>query len=83
MATLLFFGPLADIAGSRIRAFSPPTGGCEVSAAIDDLEADAPELAAALRQETVRVAINAQIVDLHSKIFDDEEVAFLPPASGG
>jgi molybdopterin converting factor small subunit len=82
-ARILFFGRLADIAGGRERAFAL-SGPIDVSALIAALTADAPELGAALAAPSVRVAINRQIArGREGRAAPGDEIAFLPPVSGG
>ena len=73
--TVLFLGRLQDVAGEGERTveFRP-----DVAALIDSFEA---ELAAALRSPKVRVAVNGAFGA--TTLADDDEVAFLPPVSGG
>ena len=72
---LLFLGRLQDAAGMGERAVAAqPT----LAALIDSFE---PGLAAALRSDKVRVAINGVLGA--NALTDGDEVAFLPPVSGG
>ena len=72
---MLFLGRLQDAAGADERTVpAQPT----VAALIDSFE---PELAAALRSDKVRVAVNGVLGA--SELTDGDEVAFLPPVSGG
>lgn len=77
-AKLLFLGRLQDVAGSAIR---------EVAAAplAEILAALHPELALALTDERVRWALNGELIAEHGAITlgDGDELAFLPPVSGG
>lgn len=82
-ARLLFFGRLADAAGGRERALdlAAPTS---IARLIEALGAGAPELAAALAAPSVRVAINQAIVRGRDAVAaPGDEIAFLPPVSGG
>ena len=72
---VLFLGRLQDIAGAAERA-------CPVAASMAELIAGfEPELAGALRSDTVRVAVNGVLGA--DALADGDEVAFLPPVSGG
>jgi molybdopterin converting factor subunit 1 len=79
MATLLLFGRLAEQAGWRRREVSlPPT--TRTVAGIRALVAqDAPEASAA----TTRVAVNQTLALDDDLITDDDEIALMPPMSGG
>lgn len=73
--TVLFLGRLQDVAGGAERTVAYRA---DVAALIDSFEAD---LAAALRSDKVRVAVNGQLGA--TSLADGDEVAFLPPVSGG
>ena len=73
--TVLFLGRLQDAAGSGERTVEYRA---DVAALIDSLE---PELAEALRSDKVRVAVNGAMGV--TGLADGDEVAFLPPVSGG
>lgn len=82
MAQLLFFGRLGDLAGSseRTLGLSEPHAIHDligILAASDDL------LGSALAEPRVRYAINGAIVDGDALVEDEDELAFLPPVSGG
>ena len=77
MARLGFLGRLADLAGGA---------GCEVApgplAVI--LDAMAPELAQALTGPRIRLALNGALVAREGLVLGaGDELAFLPPVSGG
>ncbi|MDE2435343.1 MAG: MoaD/ThiS family protein [Sphingomonadales bacterium] len=78
MATLVFLGRLADVAGTPER---------EVAAGpLAEVLADLPaSLAIALLDERVRVALNGELVRAVETIVleQGDELAFLPPVSGG
>lgn len=82
MAKLLFFGRLGDLAGGIERAvgLSEPHS---VSALIAVLEAGDRLLGSALLEDRVRYALNGTIVDREALVEDGDELAFLPPVSGG
>ena len=72
---VLFLGRLRDAAGADERTVpTQPT----VAALIASF---GPELAAALRSDKVRVAVNGVLSA--AELADGDEVAFLPPVSGG
>lgn len=77
-AKLVFLGRLADLAGMAERAVA--TGPLETILA--DLP---PELAVALLGERIRLALNGELLVSHGGIGlrDGDELAFLPPVSGG
>jgi len=72
---VLFLGRLQDAAGCVEReVLAQPS----VAALIAGFE---PELAEALRSDKVRVAVNGVVGA--TALADGDEVAFLPPVSGG
>lgn len=79
MARLLFFGPLRDLAGPDARILEGPM---RLSQAIAKLE---PELVVAVRTRGVRIAVNQAVIARTEDplLSTDDEVAFLPPFSGG
>ncbi len=80
MARLLFLGRLEDLAGAGERewALAEPTPLADVVMMLP------PALAEALREPKVRVAVNGMLVEAAGLIVAaDDEVAFLPPVSGG
>ena len=72
---MLFLGRLQDAAGAGERMVA---WCADVAGLIDSFEA---ELATALRSPTVRVAVNGAFGA--TALSDGDEVAFLPPVSGG
>lgn len=76
---VLFLGPLADIAGEQERELQAPLDWAGL------LEAVEPALAEQLRDERVNVACAGKVLsektDLSAQ--DGDEVALLPPVSGG
>lgn len=78
MAKLVFLGRLEDIAGGAEREVR---GG----ALADVLAALNPDLAAALAADRIRLALNGTLVADRSAVMlgEGDELAFLPPVSGG
>lgn len=77
-ATLVFLGRLADRAGATERQVAP--GPLEaVLAALD------PSLAIELLDERVRLALNGALIGERDGVVlaPGDELAFLPPVSGG
>jgi molybdopterin synthase sulfur carrier subunit len=75
--TLVFLGRLEDIAGSGAREVLPAPS---LAAVIAGLESD---LAEALRGPRIRYAVNGTLVQGDPLLADGDEIAFLPPVSGG
>lgn len=80
---LLFFGPLKDISAGAQRDLALPEGVATVEGLIAHMAAQEPALAQALSALSVRIAVNKHIVPRGHIITDSDEIAFLPPFSGG
>jgi molybdopterin converting factor small subunit len=81
---VLFMGRLQGPAGGAARAV-PLVGSTPLSRFVAALTGADEELAAALAAPSVRVAVNADIVarGADPAILPGDEVAFMPPFSGG
>ena len=80
MVTVLFFAGAKDAVGasSRVYHFTHPVTILSLS---QQLKLDAPALETVL--PFVRFAVNGKFVDTAFSIDDGDEIAVLPPASGG
>lgn len=76
---LVFLGRLEDAAGGPEREIAAVSSFAEVVAALE------PELSAALAAERIRLAVNGTLVRDRGRLElrDGDELAFLPPVSGG
>jgi molybdopterin synthase sulfur carrier subunit len=76
---LVFLGRLEDAAGGAERDVPAVKSLGEVLAALE------PELASALRGDRIRIAVNGVLarIDDALELRDGDELAFLPPVSGG
>ncbi len=83
MAQLLFFGKLADFAGGRQRDFPLTDAARSVGELIQALSSENPALGAALAELKVRFLVNEEMVGKDAAVNDSDEIAFLPPVSGG
>lgn len=83
MARLLFFGKLVDVAGARTRNW--PLGDAEitVNGLLSLIERNDTTLGAALSDQSVRFIVNEMMATGETTISDEDEIAFLPPVSGG
>ena len=77
---ILFFGILKDLVGCPSEAADFPDGA-DLRAVFDTVAARYPPLREMAR--SIVVARNREFADLSTKIQDGDEVAFLPPVSGG
>lgn len=83
MARLLFFGKLGDLAGKREIERMLPDGVATIAALIDAISKDDAMLASGLRDKSIRYVINEKVESGDAAISDNDEIAFLPPVSGG
>jgi molybdopterin converting factor subunit 1 len=78
--TVRLFARLRDIAGASelVREVAP---GATVQSVWDGLQAEFPALAP--YASAMSTAVNAEYVRLSVRVQEGDEVAFLPPVSGG
>ena len=78
--TLLFLGKLEDMAGAAEMTLDVP-GKLALPAIAERLD---PDLAVAIASPDIRVALNGTLVSPSNVMAGDgDELAFLPPVSGG
>ena len=77
---VLFFGGLKREAGAAERTLELPEGAT-VEDLLNKLKTENPRLSAQL--EVTAVAVGDRIVDARHELRDGDEVALLPPVSGG
>jgi len=79
---LLFFGRLGDLArtGPTHLSLDVPRTVAQIKTMI---AAHDPVLGQALHAPTTRVIVNDAFVDDKATVTDHDEIAFLPPVSGG
>jgi sulfur-carrier protein len=80
---VLLFGRLKDAFGA---AFIPLPQGATTAAALREKLAEAnPDLADMLRTKSVRIAVNQTLIadEAAVRISPSDEIALLPPLSGG
>ena len=77
--TILFLGPLRDLAGEQEREVAGPLDWAGL------LERVGPEIAAQLEEDRVNIACKGKVLaDKRAlRAEDGDEVALLPPVSGG
>ncbi|KQM18320.1 MoaD/ThiS family protein [Novosphingobium sp. Leaf2] len=84
-ARLVFLGRLEELAGCPFAdvAFGAPLHWADVLAWLGDDQA--PELPALVNSDKVRLALNGMMVTDKASltVVDGDELAFLPPVSGG
>ena len=77
---VLFFASLADLTGERRRSLDLPADAT-VADALHHRAKDVPELAA--RAPHVSFAVNEAFVTAGTRLSDGDELALIPPVSGG
>ena len=85
MARVLFFGRLSDAAGSEELIIPLPAHARHLSDLRAMLARLNPDLGAMLEDRSVRTAINQRLSPAQDDpaIADRDEIAFMPPMSGG
>ena len=83
MARLLFFGKLGDLAGGRMRELKLTPAARTVAELITMMKQTDPSLGEALNDPSIRFIVNEQVTSVETAISDTDEIAFLPPVSGG
>ena len=80
---MLFFGRLGDAAGKAETTVDLPSGEMGLEAFHALVMRSNPELADLILKPSVRTVINQTMVLPGAVVRDGDEVAFLPPVSGG
>jgi molybdopterin synthase sulfur carrier subunit len=84
MARLLYLGRFADIAGAREETIDLPPSAITLAGLKTWMDQRNPALSEAFTQAHARVAINQEIVRrADHPVRNTDEIAFLPPMSGG
>ena len=83
MARLLFVGPFGDKLGETQLPLMVPEGIHELAGLITNLTELDPRYALVLAGQGYRLAINQEFAKGKDAIADSDEIAFLPPVSGG
>ena len=79
---ILFFGYVADRLGREME-FDLPPGGCSIAELRRALAEREPKAAGALSSDLVRACVDGMIVAEEFSVLRGQEVAFIPPVSGG
>lgn len=81
MARILFFGRLRDVAGCAMTEIAEC--GASLAELRELLARENPMLGEALHDPSVRVAVDQTMVGRDGSIEGADEIAFMPPLSGG
>ena len=79
MTNILYFGRLQDSARTRALKVELPADVRDTDRLRDWLGRDHPDLL----DPSVRIAVNAALANGNAPLAEDDEIAFLPPMSGG
>lgn len=83
MVNILFFAHLSELANTSSLELEL-TQSKAVEALLDDLKARVPEaLIEELKSQTAMVSVNQRYATWQTLVSDGDELAFLPPVSGG
>lgn len=77
-----YFARLRDLMGTS-EEILPAVGVADAAGLIEKIAAGRPDAADALRHASVRVEVNGVIGARSARLKDGDEVALLPPFSGG
>ena len=84
MLRLVFLGKLGPLAPAALAVAQPPASVRTLEQLRDWVGAQVPALAAALAVDSVKLIVNHAIVhDLSGGFGPGDEIAFMPPMSGG
>jgi molybdopterin synthase sulfur carrier subunit len=80
---IVYCGRLQDVAGARSIEVTPPADASTAQAVREWLTRDDPRLRDALFDSSVRIVVNDELALSDRAVGADDEIAFMPPVSGG
>ena len=81
---LIFLGKLGDVAPPELAELPLPAGVRTLAELKEWVASVQPQLGRALASSPVRLVVNHSVAhDLSAPVVDCDEIAFLPPMSGG
>lgn len=84
MLRLVFLGKFRPLAPPALEAAQPPAGVATLKDLRDWIGREAPALGAALATTPFRIILNHAVMqDLSTPLRAGDEIAFMPPMSGG
>ncbi len=82
MITVKYFASLRNVAGKKEEQFDLGNE-TTLEKLSDEIEKTAPKISEMIRGNNVMVSVNLNVIQPGAIIKDGDEVAFLPPFSGG
>lgn len=82
MVTVQYYASLRQIAGREEEQFDL-SGETTLAKLADIIAATQPKIGEMLKEKKVAVSVNLDIVSLDTVVRDGDEIALLPPFSGG
>jgi molybdopterin converting factor subunit 1 len=82
MITIKYFANLREVAGKESDELTA-SDGMTLEDLCNQLENSQSQIVAMIRKKNVLVAINQEMASMDTPIKDGNEIAFLPPFSGG
>ena len=82
MISVKYFANLREVAGKESEELTFAEG-MKLDDLCSQLENSQSQIVEMIRQKNVMVAINQEMATMESQIKDGDEIAFLPPFSGG
>ncbi len=82
MVTVKYFASLRQIAGKEEEPFDL-NGETTLEQLADIIAATQPQIGAMVKEKKVAISVNHDIVPLETLVRDGDEIALLPPFSGG
>ena len=83
MATVIFFGSLGDQVSPSTQSIEIGSEKRSATEIFDQLAQRHPSLAEAKSKLPINVALNQKMADWEALVSDDDELAYLPPVTGG
>lgn len=82
MITVKFFASLKEIAEKEEEQIEVHSS-ISMDQLSDIISKTSPKMGAVLRENKIMISVNQEMADADTVIHDGDEVAFLPPFSGG
>ncbi len=82
MISIKYFANLKEVAGKESEELTA-SDGMKLADLCSQLEDSQSQIVEMIRQKNVMVAINQEMATMDTEIKDGDEIAFLPPFSGG